>query len=58
MPPEVAPAFEQIEDFSGGLAAVRTGNRWGFINAKGEVAVPLRYTQVGRFSQGFARARK
>lgn len=55
--------FDAAKPFSGGLAAVRIGAKWGFINRTGEVAVPLIYNanprlplsfSVGDFSDGLA----
>lgn len=54
-------AFEQIENFSEGLAAFARrddfGNlRWGFINTKGEIVIPPTFSnQPGDFHCGLAR---
>lgn len=42
--------------FSEGLAAVKKGSKWGFINYKGELVIPYRYSRIGYFSEGYALA--
>ena len=47
--------YDEIGVFSEGLAAVKKDGKWGYINTKGEVAIPITIdTQysVGRFSEG------
>ncbi len=49
--------YDEIGVFSEGLAAVKKDGKWGYINTKGEVAIPITIdTQysVGRFSGGVA----
>lgn len=59
--------FDFVRSFSNGLAAVNIDNKWGFINLKGEIAIPPKYTldgylhlkmpqlsAVGDFSDGLA----
>ena len=49
--------YDEIGVFSEGLAAVKKDGKWGYINTKGEVAIPITIdTQysVGRFSEGLA----
>jgi hypothetical protein len=49
--------YDEIGVFSEGLAAVKKDGKWGYINTKGEVAIPITIdTQysVGRFSEGVA----
>lgn len=40
--------------FYEGRAAIARSNQWGFIDESGKVVIPLKYSQVGRFSQGSA----
>ena len=43
--------------FSEGLAAVKKDGKWGYINTKGEIAIPITIDTdygVGRFSEGLA----
>lgn len=49
-----ATGFDAARDFSEGLAAVRIGDRWGFVNAAGEFVLPLRYESCFSFGQGLA----
>jgi len=53
----IAPQFAKAEDFSEGLAQIATGDsytgyRYGFINKKGVVQIPLMYKYAKSFSQG------
>jgi hypothetical protein len=41
-----------------GLAKVELNGKWGFVNAKGEVAVPIKYDYLSYFrDNGLARGR-
>lgn len=42
----------QLGTISEGLIPVRKGDKWGFMNEKGVLQVPLTYEEVGRFSEG------
>lgn len=48
--------YEQLGIFSEGYAAVRKGDRWGYINTKGEEVIPCNIDAscVGPFSEGLA----
>ena len=48
--------YEDIGEFSDGYAAVSKGHKWGYINTKGEVAIPVTIDAdcVGKFSEGLA----
>jgi hypothetical protein len=43
--------------FSQGLAGVLINGRYGFINPKGEVVIPLQFEQVENFSEELAAAK-
>lgn len=49
--------FTSSHSFSEGFAIVRKGNRWGFINKKGEVIFSPRFRNMGNFSEGIAAVR-
>ena len=40
--------------FSEGLARWKMGNRYGYINKKGEVVIPARFNYTDHFSEGLA----
>ena len=41
----IAPAqYNEVQDFSNGLAAVCTDGKWGFIDTKGNMVIPQRYS--------------
>lgn len=48
--------YDQLGIFSEGYAAVQKGNKWGYINTKGEEVIPTNIEAycVGRFSEGLA----
>jgi hypothetical protein len=54
----IKPNFEEVKNFSDGLAAVRVGDqasgKWGFINMKGEFIIKPIFDQAHSFSEGFA----
>ena len=49
--------FKIIGEFSEGLAKVSRSNRFGFIDEKGNLAIPLSYSNVGNFNGGLAPAK-
>jgi hypothetical protein len=46
--------YDEQWDFCEGLAAVRSGNMWGFIDEKGRIVVTPQFYWVSSFSEGFA----
>jgi hypothetical protein len=46
-----------IENFSDGMAKVKIQNKWGFMNAKGEIIVPPIYNKTNDFHEGLAAVR-
>jgi len=56
----IKPKYDYLGDFHGGLAAVKLNGKWGFINLRDKVVIPLKYDEyddVENFSEGFARVR-
>jgi hypothetical protein len=54
---EFEGVFDDAGSFSEGLAAVRLGEVWGFVNAKGTMVIEPAFSAVGPFSvDGLARA--
>ena len=47
--------FDEVRDFSEGLAAVRVGRRWGYIDATGRMVVDPKFHRAWDFSGGLAR---
>lgn len=48
----VPPQFKEIQDFSEGLAAVKTDRLWGFIDNTGKIVIDYQYYQPTPFSCG------
>lgn len=46
--------WEELADYSEGLAAAKSGAKWGFIDTMGTVVIPLQFDQVGSFTKGTA----
>lgn len=42
----IKPQFDMIQSFGEGLAAVRKNKKWGFINEKGVLIIPLEFPSV------------
>ncbi len=40
-------SFDEVRPFSEGLAGVRIGEEWGFVNLGGELVIPFRFTNDG-----------
>jgi hypothetical protein len=41
--------YEGARDFSEGLAAVRDGGLWGYVDTDGRMTIPARFEQAGSF---------
>lgn len=46
----ISDSFERAGNFANGLAPVRKGDKWGYINKKGEVVIPYQYSGAYEFS--------
>lgn len=46
--------YDDVASFSEGLAAVKSGIKWGYMDAEGKVVVPLQWEAVNSFSEGVA----
>ena len=54
--PLTTESYLNIADSSGGLWAVQNNiDLWGYINSKGELKIPCRYSKVGSFKNGLAK---
>jgi hypothetical protein len=51
----IAPQYEEAEPFAQGLGAVKQGDKWGFIDTKGNLVVALQFAHTRSFSEGLAR---
>ena len=49
------PRYEQTSEFSEGVAAVRLGGKWGYINHDGSWAIEPRFMSADSFWHGLAR---
>ncbi len=45
------------EGFSNGLAAVKTGDKWGYLDTSGKLAIPAKYDDATVFDGGYAVAK-
>src|SRR5512146_1483082 len=50
----VEPQFDEAAIFSEGLASVRTGARYGYIDTSGTIVIPAKFDFSGAFSDGLA----
>ena len=50
--------YNSLSDFKDGFAVVEKGDKWGFVNTKGELAIPCIYDYAFDFSEGLATIRK
>lgn len=42
----IKPQYENVEDFSGGLAVVQKGGKYGVIDTTGKVIIPIQYANI------------
>ncbi len=50
----IAPKFENSRGFSEGLAVIKQNGKWGYVNVKGELAIPAIYVSARDFHEGKA----
>lgn len=50
----IEPLYDEVVDFSDGLARVREGEKWGYINSEGEIVVPAKFDDCHNFIDGRA----
>ncbi|MEO1652203.1 MAG: WG repeat-containing protein, partial [Bacteroidota bacterium] len=49
--------FDRIQAFSQGLAAVKRRFEWAFIDTLGQIQIPFRFSDAGKFYKGLAKVR-
>lgn len=52
---ETNGSYDAVRSFSSGMAAVRRGKNWGFVDNLGLLRTPLKYTKVTDFIDGIAK---
>jgi hypothetical protein len=52
----IRPYYDDAQPYSGGVAVVRLGNRFGLIDPNGRRVTPMRYGSIAPFSEGLALA--
>lgn len=52
---QVPPYFDEVGEFSEGLAPVKIGDKWGYIDKKGKVVISAIFQKAFPFSSGVAR---
>jgi hypothetical protein len=45
-----------FRSFIDGMAAIKQGDKWGFLNTSGKVAVPVKYDDISPFDGGYSTA--
>ncbi|MCS7076882.1 MAG: WG repeat-containing protein [Bacteroidia bacterium] len=56
---EIIPCiYQNIMQFSGGMAGAKQNGKYGFLNKKGKKVINFEYDAVGSFNEGFAAAKK
>jgi hypothetical protein len=53
----ITPRFTRAKDFSEGLARVKVGNDWGYIDATGNMVIDARFARARDFSDGRAKVK-
>ena len=46
--------YQEVKEFSEGLAAVKVGNLWGYVDNNLNTIIPPKFLQAGKFNKGFA----
>ncbi len=50
----IPPKYDEVENFSNGLARVKLNGKWGFIDKTGSEIIRIQYNQARDFSEGLA----
>ena len=53
----IPPQFEEADSFSEGLARVKSGNKWGYIDKTGKLVIQPQLDEANSFSEGVALVR-
>jgi len=53
----IKPQWEVADDFADGRAAVKVGDKYGYINKTGALAIPATFDRAMKFSEGLAAAK-
>ena len=53
----ITHSFDKAETFSEGLAKVKVGSKWGFVNKTGAMQIEAIFDEVDSFDGGVARVR-
>jgi hypothetical protein len=53
----IEPRFKEARDFSGGLAAVAVGEKWGYVDRAGRLVICAQFREARDFSRGRAAVR-
>jgi hypothetical protein len=53
----ISPQFEETHSYLEGLASVRLGKKWGFIDKSGKMVIPAQYDETWGFINGLAEVR-
>ena len=51
----ISPKYEKAGDFGEGIAPVRIGGKWGFIDKDGKTVIPYKFESAGPLKDGLAR---
>ncbi len=54
----ITPQYEDARNFAEGLAAVKRGDKWGYIDQSGDVRIGFQYDRAHSFSEGKALVEK
>lgn len=54
----IEPQFDQADSFSQGLARVKIGNQWGYIDKQGKFVLQREFEEAESFAEGVALVRK
>lgn len=49
--------YDQVAEMSEGLAAVKKGSKWGYIDSKGKLVIHVKFDDAGSFNEGIAPVR-
>lgn len=55
---KIIAKYSWVGELSEGLARVKSGDKWGYIDKTGKVVIPVEYYSAKDFSEGFARVAK
>jgi len=55
---KLADQYDNVWDVAEGMAAVKKGDKWGFVNTSGKLVIPIQFDDPNTFNKGYTQVSK